>query len=110
MVIDGAVRDIDDIRKLKFPVYARHFTPTAGEPKGFGEINAPIEISGRKIEPEDWIIGDESGIIVVPRNNAMEIANRAIDVLEKENRVREEIKCGSTLGQTAYLKKWDIRK
>jgi 3-hexulose-6-phosphate synthase / 6-phospho-3-hexuloisomerase len=110
VVIDGAVRDIDDIRRLGFPVYARHFTPTAGEPKGFGEINAPIEICGRKVEPGDWIIGDESGIIVVPQNNAMEIANRAIDVLEKENRVREEIKSGSTLGQTAYLKKWDVKK
>jgi 3-hexulose-6-phosphate synthase/6-phospho-3-hexuloisomerase len=110
VVIDGAVRDIDDIRKLKFPLFARHFTPTAGEPKGFGEINAPIEICNRKVEPGDWIIGDESGIIVVPKNVAMEMANRAIDVLERENRVREEIKRGSTLGQTAYLKKWDVNK
>ncbi|MDD5205802.1 MAG: orotidine 5'-phosphate decarboxylase [Desulfobacterales bacterium] len=110
VIIDGAVRDIDDIRKLKFPVYARYFTPTAGEPKGFGEINAPIEVCGRKVEPGDWIIGDESGVVVVPRDNAMEMANRAIDVLEKENRIREEIKRGSTLGQTAYLRKWDVKK
>ena len=33
VIIDGAVRDIDDIRKMKFPLFARHFTPTAGEPK-----------------------------------------------------------------------------
>jgi len=110
VVIDGAVRDIDDIRKLKFPIFARHFTPTAGEPKGFGEINAPIEICGRKIEPGDWIIGDESGVVVVPKDIAMEMANRAIDVLEKENRIREEIQRGSTLGQTTYLEKWDVRK
>jgi 3-hexulose-6-phosphate synthase/6-phospho-3-hexuloisomerase len=110
VVIDGAVRDIDDIRNLKFPLFARHFTPTAGEPKGFGEINAPIEICGRKVEPGDWIIGDESGVMVVPKNLAMEMANRAIDVKEKENRVREEIQRGSTLGQTAYLKKWDVNK
>jgi 3-hexulose-6-phosphate synthase/6-phospho-3-hexuloisomerase len=110
VIIDGAARDIDDIRKLKFPVFVRHMTPTAGEPKGFGEINAPIEICGRKIEPGDWIIGDESGVVVVPRNNAMEMANRAIDVNEKENRIREEIQRGSTLGQTTYLKKWDVQK
>jgi 3-hexulose-6-phosphate synthase / 6-phospho-3-hexuloisomerase len=110
VVIDGAVRDIDEIRRLKFPLFARHWTPTAGEPKGFGEINAPIEICGRKIEPGDWIIGDESGVVVVPQNMAMEMANRAIDVLEKENRLREEINRGSTLGQTAYLKKWDVKK
>ena len=110
VIIDGAVRDIDDIRKLKFPLFARNFTPTAGEPKGFGEINTPIEICGRKIEPGDWIIGDESGVVVVPKNMAMEIANRAIDVNEKENRIREEIQRGSTLGQTTYLKKWDVHK
>jgi 3-hexulose-6-phosphate synthase / 6-phospho-3-hexuloisomerase len=110
VVIDGAVRDIDDIRKLKFPLFARSFTPTAGEPKGFGEINAPIEVCNRKVEPGDWIIGDESGVMVVPKNLAMEMANRAIDVLERENRVREEIRRGSTLGQTAYLKKWDVNK
>jgi len=110
VVIDGAVRDIDDIRKLKFPLFAKHFTPTAGEPKGFGEINAPIEVCNRKVEPGDWIIGDESGVMVVPKDRAMEMANRAIDVLERENRVREEIQRGSTLGQTAYLKKWDVQK
>ena len=110
VVIDGAVRDIDDIRKMKFPVFARYFTPTAGEPKGFGEINAPIEICERKVEPGDWIIGDESGVMVVPKNLAMEMANRAIDVKERENRIREEIQRGSTLGQTVYLKKWDVLK
>ena len=110
VVIDGAVRDIDDIRKMNFPIFARHFTPTAGEPKGFGEINAPIEICGRKVEPGDWIIGDESGVMVVPKNIAMEMANRAIDVSERENRIREEIQRGSTLGQTMYLKKWDVQK
>jgi 3-hexulose-6-phosphate synthase/6-phospho-3-hexuloisomerase len=110
VVIDGAVRDIDDIRQMKFPLFARHFTPTAGEPKGFGEINAPIEVCGRKVEPGDWIIGDESGVVVVPKNMAMEMANRAIDVKERENRIREEIQRGSTLGQTLYLKKWDVVK
>jgi 3-hexulose-6-phosphate synthase/6-phospho-3-hexuloisomerase len=110
VVIDGAVRDIDDIRKMKFPLFARNFTPTAGEPKGFGEINAPIEVCNRKVEPGDWIIGDESGVMVVPKDRAMEMANRAIDVHEREDRVREEIHRGSTLGQTAYLKKWDVQK
>ncbi|MEK7354654.1 MAG: orotidine 5'-phosphate decarboxylase / HUMPS family protein [Chloroflexota bacterium] len=110
VVIDGAVRDIDDIRKMQFPLFAKHFTPTAGEPKGFGEINAPIEVCGRHVEPGDWIIGDESGVVVVPANMAMEMANRAIDVNEKENRIREEIQRGSTLGQTQYLAKWDVKK
>jgi len=107
VIIDGAARDIDDIRKLEFPVFARYFTPTAGENRGLGEINVAIECAGQHIEPGDWIIGDESGIVVVPRKIAMEMANRAIDVKEKEDRIREEIRRGSTLAKVLKLKKWD---
>lgn len=107
VIIDGAIRDVDDIRKIRFPAYARSITPTAGEPRGLGEINVEIECGGRKVKPGDWIVGDDCGIVVVPREKAMEMANRAIDVLEKENRVREEIKRGSTLSQVLRLKHWE---
>jgi len=43
VVIDGGVRDVPEIIKLKFPAYARIITPTAGEPRGFGEIGIPVK-------------------------------------------------------------------
>ena len=46
VIIDGAVRDVDDIRDLGYPVFARREVPNAGEPKGFGEINVKIECGG----------------------------------------------------------------
>ena len=55
----------------------------------------------------DWIIGDESGLIVVPKEVAVEVANRAVHVHENENRVREEIKRGSTLSKVNELAKWE---
>jgi len=110
VVIDGAIRDIDDIRKLKFPAFAKYFTPTAGEPRGLGETNVNIVCAGQKVDPGDWIIGDDSGVVVVPKRKAQEMVNRAIDVLEKENRYREEIKRGSTLSEVTYLKKWEKQK
>jgi len=110
VVIDGAVRDLDEIRRIKFPIYARHFTPTAGEPRGLGEINVNIVCAGQKVNPGDWIVGDDSGVVVIPKEKAQELANRAIDVLEKENRTREEIKRGSTLSEVTYLKKWEKQK
>ncbi|TFG08102.1 MAG: bifunctional hexulose-6-phosphate synthase/ribonuclease regulator, partial [Promethearchaeota archaeon] len=110
VVIDGAVRDIDDIRKIKFPLFARYFTPTAGEPRGLGETNTSIICAGQKINPGDWIVGDDSGVVVIPKEIALEMANRAIDVMEKENRIREEIKRGSTLSEVLYLKKWEKQK
>ncbi len=107
VVIHGAARDTGDIRDLGFPLFTSHVTPTAGEPKGFGEIGVPIRIAGVTIAPGDWIIGDDDGVCVIPREKAVEYTNRAMDVLEKENRLREEIRQGSTLSQVAYLLKWE---
>lgn len=107
VVIDGAIRDVDEIRALGFPAFARHINPTAGDPKGFGELNVEITCGGVKVRPGDWVIGDDNGVVVVPQELAVEIANRAMDVLEKENRIREEIKRGSTLSQVLRLYKWE---
>lgn len=107
VVIDGAVRDVDDIRKTNFPVFAKAIVPNAGEPKGFGEINAEIRCAGQSVNPGDWIIGDESGVVVVPQERAFEIARRALEVRKNEERIREEIERGSTLSQVADLIKWE---
>jgi len=107
VVIDGGIRDTGEIAKLKFPAYARVVSPRAGEPKGFGEIGVPVRISGVAVHPGDWIVGDEDGVIAVPASKAVEVANRALDVLEFENRVRREIQEGSTLAQVAELLRWE---
>ncbi len=107
VVIDGAVRDIDDIRKMDFSVWARHLSPTAGEPKGFGEINIPVRVGGVEVEPGDWLVGDDTGIVRIPRARLVEITNRAMDCLERENRIREEIREGSTLSAVTELLRWE---
>ena len=107
VVIDGAVRDTDDIKEMGFPVFSRYVAPNAGEPKGFGEIGAEITCGGICVREGDWIVGDDSGVVVIPQERAVEIANRAIDVHERENRLREEIKRGSTLSKVLELKKWE---
>jgi 3-hexulose-6-phosphate synthase/6-phospho-3-hexuloisomerase len=81
--------------------------PNAGEPKGFGEIGVPIRVGGVKVESGDWVLGDDDGVVVLPRIMAVEYANRSMDVLEKENRIREEIKEGSTLAQVTDLLRWE---
>ncbi len=107
VVIDGAVRDVDDIRMMKFPVFAKAIVPNAGEPKGFGEINAEIQCGGQYVCPGDWIVGDESGVVVIPAGRAYEIARRALEVRKNEERIREEIRRGSTLSEVAELIKWE---
>ena len=53
------------------------------------------------------MIGDEDGVIVLPKQKAVEYANRAQDVLERETRLRKEIRDGSTLSKVAHLLKWE---
>ena len=109
MVIWGGARDTGDIIALGFPLFSSLVSPTAGEPKGFGEIGVPIRISGVRVSPGDWIIGDDDGVCVIPREKAVEYTNRAMDVLERENRLRKEIQAGSTLSQVGYLQRWEKR-
>jgi 3-hexulose-6-phosphate synthase/6-phospho-3-hexuloisomerase len=107
LVVWGAIRDTPEIARLEFPAFSSKVCANAGEPKGFGEINVPIVIAGQTVKPGDWIVGDDDGVMVLPREQAVELANRAMDVLEKENRLRGEIDAGKTLSEVAYLRKWE---
>jgi 3-hexulose-6-phosphate synthase/6-phospho-3-hexuloisomerase len=110
VVIDGAVRDVDDIRRLNFPVFSVSIMPNAGEPKGFGEINAEIQCCGQTVKPGDFVVGDDNGVVVVPKERSYEIARRAVEVEKTERRIRDEIKRGKTLSEVMYLQKWEKKR
>jgi 3-hexulose-6-phosphate synthase/6-phospho-3-hexuloisomerase len=108
VAVDGAVRDTGEIATLRFPCFARHVASACGEPKGYGEIGATIRMEGIEINTGDWILGDDDGLVVLPRAQAAEMTNRAMDCLERENRIRAEIRAGSTtLGQVVELLRWE---
>ena len=107
VVVDGAVRDVDEIRALNYPIFSSGITPNAGDPKGMGEINAEITCGGQLVRPGDYIVGDDSGVVVIPKERAYEIARRAKEVEKMESRLYEEIRRGKTLSQVANLKKWE---
>ncbi len=107
VVIHGAIRDTMNIKKMKFPAFASSITPVAGEPKGQGMIGVPINIGGCYIRTGDWIVGDDDGLVVVPQEKIVEVANRAQSVVERENREMSEIERGSTLGEISELMRWE---
>lgn len=110
VVINGGIRDTKEIKTLKFPAFSSIICPQAGEPKGFGEINVPLVISGISIFPGDWLAGDDDGVVCIPKDDIVEIVNRSMDVLEKENRLRGEIDKGGTLSQITEILKWEKQK
>ena len=109
VVIDGYVRDYDELLELGFPVFARGVVPNAGEPKGFGETGTPVRVGGMKIFPGDWIKADASGVVAVEKAKAVEYANRAMDVYEQECRIKAEIEAGNTLAGVVNLLRWEKR-
>ena len=111
VVIYGAIRDTMNIRQMNFPAFANLVTPVAGEPKGQGMIGVPLNIGGQYIRTGDWIAGDDDGLVVIPQERAVEVANRAQTVVEREDREMAEIQDGSTLGKVSELMRWEqLRK
>ncbi len=107
VVINGALRDSGEIAELDFPAFCAVRGPAAGEPKGMGMIGVPLKIGETAIRTGDWIIADDDGVVVVPREQAVGIANRAMSVLERESREKGEIEAGRTLGEIAELQRWE---
>lgn len=70
IIIDGPIRDIDEIGKWDFPVYATGTTPGGPYKEGPGEINVPISCGGVSVHPGDIILADPDGVIVIPRKDA----------------------------------------
>lgn len=111
VVINGAIRDVANIREMRFPAFAKLITPVAGEPKGQGMIDVPVRIGGQYIRTGDWIVGDDDGVVVIPQEKAVEVANRAQGVVEREEREMTEIEQGNTLGKVSELMRWEqLRK
>jgi len=73
IVIDGAVRDQEALIELELPIYAKGFSPNGPHKDGPGELNMPIACGGIPVSPGDLVVGDNDGVVVVPRNKIEEI-------------------------------------
>ena len=107
VVIDGGIRDTAEIRRMGFPAYARIIMPNCGQPKGLGEFGVTVHLDDQAVRPGDWVVGDDDGLLVVPRERAVEMANRGMEKLEAEERIINEIQSGKSLGQVVHLARWD---
>ncbi|MEO6912349.1 MAG: RraA family protein [Edaphobacter sp.] len=73
-VVDGGVRDLPQLKKIGFPVYATGPVPsTSVGHYRFGGMNIPIDCDGVKVNPNDIIVADQDGVVDVPRDRAAEI-------------------------------------
>ena len=97
IVVNGAVRDS---RRLKewpdFPVYARHVTPRGPSSMDRGTVNDVIAFAGTRLAPHDLILGDEDGLVVIPRDQAEARLAAALARVEAEAGWEQELATGRT--------------
>ena len=100
IVINGAIRDADELRRSDFPVFAAGITHRGPYKDGPGEINVPIAIDGMVIAPGDLVIGDADGLLCVPFDDAEALLHAARQKQQVEARMVAGIADGS------YDRRW----
>jgi 4-hydroxy-4-methyl-2-oxoglutarate aldolase len=106
-IIDGLVRDATKIIELGFPVFMKGFRPT--DSFGRNEVldyDIPIKIGGVEVHPEDLVFGDLDGVVVVPKDIEEEVIQKALEKVNGENLVRDEIRNGMKISEV--FKKYQI--
>jgi 4-hydroxy-4-methyl-2-oxoglutarate aldolase len=89
LVIDGLVRDKHALNELNFPIFAKGFISNGPFKEGPGELNTSIQCGGIAVHAGDLIVGDDDGVVVVPRANIEEVFAQAEKKLKYE---RERLK------------------
>lgn len=98
VVIDGACRDLDDCMDIDFPVYARGTVVATARGRVMEEnTNVMIQFGGVQVRPGDIVMGDSSGVVIVPIEAVDEVLTKAEDLYEKEESMIAEIRNGSSM-------------
>lgn len=77
IVIDGPIRDMDNLTKWPFPIYCTGATPGGPYKEGPGEVNVPVACGGISVDPGDIILADRDGIVVIPPRDAGAVLEKA---------------------------------
>lgn len=99
-VVDGLVRDVRQIREMRFPVFHGGIGPldTKGRARMM-ERDIPVECGGVRVENGDLLLGDVDGIVVVPRARADEVIAAAREKVRGEGATRKELEAGRPLAE-----------
>lgn len=84
LVIDGCVRDSQDINEMGFPVFSRGLCIRGTKKEKLGLINYPLNFGGVVVNPGDIVIGDNDGLVIVNQEEAEDILESSINRVEKE--------------------------
>src|SRR5512136_386363 len=97
-VIDGVCRDVPNILKEQYPIFTRgRFMMTGKDRVMVDAVNVMVSIGKRQVKPGDILVGDDSGVVVVPRERTEEVLSLAREIEEAENRIEEALRQGLSI-------------
>ena len=97
-VIDGICRDLPTILRERYPIFTRgRFMMTGKDRVMVGETQAVISIGKVQVKPGDLLVGDDSGVVVVPQEMAKKVPEAAQAIEEAENSIVEAVRGGMSL-------------
>jgi 4-hydroxy-4-methyl-2-oxoglutarate aldolase len=94
VVVEGYIRDTDELAELRSPVWYTAIGPSTPRKSGHGLVNAPIVCAGARVEPGDLVVAGGDGVIVVPKAMAPDVVARARARMEREEGQRALIDAG----------------
>ena len=97
VVIDGSVRDTEELRELGFPVWAVGANPNGPTKNIPGRINWPISCGGAAVNPGDLIVGDADGVVVIEREKAASLLPLAAKKVADERQRIADITGGGAI-------------
>ncbi|MFI0446327.1 RraA family protein [Actinomadura sp. 6N118] len=103
VVADGVCRDVAEARELGFPVFSRGSIPVTArgrlQQRSAGE---PVNVAGLAVEQGDVVVADETGLVVVPRDRAEEVAEITTAIVVRERAIADEVRAGTPLSQAMH--------
>ncbi|CAM2917159.1 isocitrate/isopropylmalate family dehydrogenase [Legionella worsleiensis] len=107
-VVHGAVRDVQTIRSLAYPLFCSAVFMRSGKNRVHkADEQCPLHINNILINPGDIIVADDNGVLVIPRNNLTEILDKASNIRVTENKIKSAVQSGSTLKQARITYHYD---
>jgi 4-hydroxy-4-methyl-2-oxoglutarate aldolase len=94
MLVDGAVRDVDELRELGLPIWARYVRAQGATKERVGELDTPVVVGGAQIEPGDVIVLDADGAVVVNADAVSDVVRAGLEREASERELRARYAAG----------------